>query len=600
MQRTNDTTWIYRGPEGDVAVISCRDEALARLKDYNTVPYDAKGWEAVCSDHIFDAAIHNKPVVLYAPKGQGPRLLVDGVLLDAKGRGEHIRPEHTPPSFRDLAAAACASLEATPDILRFVKNQCYAGNMAASIGPSTLDALLAEETQPWANSGQWFAIYHDIIANAKGGPDIVTQLGDGKGSVTIHEVDRVPVLADDVRLENLRRIIPEQLRDDPLFMRRAISFDPVALKLAAPSLLDNAAFVDLLVKTVPLSLAHMPSEWLADRDFVLEKLHDTPAALYFAAESLRTDRNFVLQCVAINGMALAAVAELWGNDRDIVTTAVAQSPHALEFASDTLRDDKSIVLPAVTRHGYILRHAGPACRADRDIVRVAALNCAFAMQDAHPDVQKDRALILEIAEQDGNVLKYAAPVFSNDPEVWCAAMRGGANLLRRDIPKALRANLDIALNSLCATYTGLYNINHAMDRSLGKAIKSALCDRATMAAAAAGIPAPQPGALARIFGILSSRIPPAHKIASRALEMGLGLHPQLVAPELLSDPVYVRNAITAAQTTERGKSMISRYLWNVPLLQGRGLAAIATSETALDVLSTGTANPPRHIKKAPA
>lgn len=218
----------------------------------------------------------------------------------------------------------------------------------------------------------------------------------------------------------------EELRSDPEFVLKMVSYKPRAFQYASEDLHDNR---DLILQIVNdeyfdgYALNYISEELKNDYDifiaavqrvywtiefasYELQMNHDIAMAavktdgdaLSYLPSEIRANREIVMEAVRNDGCALYYASEELKNDRELVMEAVLQDAYALRWASEEMQADYEMVLEAVQRKGYVLEYASDELKANRVIVLAAVNNVPSAIEFASEDLQNDDE-VLRVAEE---------------------------------------------------------------------------------------------------------------------------------------------------------------------------------------------------------
>jgi len=185
----------------------------------------------------------------------------------------------------------------------------------------------------------------------------------------------------------------ERLRDDPEVVRLAVQSDVFSLQYASKLVRNDPSIVNaadpglqhLACSAGFKALEIAPEQLRDDPDFVRTAVLQSPHALQFASQRLRNDPRIVKAAVQRDGDALQFASELLRDDLELVITAVRNSGSALRYASKALQGDaETVQSAALAKRNYcsVLPYASCQLQQDMGPMLVALADIRMA-QEAH-------------------------------------------------------------------------------------------------------------------------------------------------------------------------------------------------------------------------
>ncbi len=252
---------------------------------------------------------------------------------------------------------------------------------------------------------------------------------------------------NDYRISNL---LKEKLRNDKMFVLKAVMENGLAFKYASEKLRNDKEFVLAVLNQYGLALEHVSEELKNDKDVVMaavehgiglalehasEELKNNKEvvlaavrtggfALKYASEELKNNKYLVDDAVSYNGFALKYASEELKNDYDIVRSAVFQNRDALVYASEELQNCKHLVIQAI-EDGYCLSRVSKELKNDKEVVLAAVYQDGFALEYVSEEVKNDKMFVLKAVMENGFALKYASERLRDDKEFILKAIKKG-------------------------------------------------------------------------------------------------------------------------------------------------------------------------------
>eukprot|EP00501_MAST-03F_sp_TOSAG23-6_P001577 GSMAST32.ASY1.ANO1.1642.1 assembled CDS len=190
---------------------------------------------------------------------------------------------------------------------------------------------------------------------------------------------------------------PAEYRDDPEFVRIAVSNSPEALEFASPAMQSKRHIAMTAVSKNGLTL-EFAKQFQGDKGVVLAAVKQNGMSLEFASKEMRKDNEVVTLAVNQDGEAL--LFSLLTEDPEVVLAAVKKNGLAVAYAASSLRNNPMIMGAAVSHEGTALFYGSEEIQANREVVLKAVHQNGSALQFASDELRRNKVIVLIATAQN--------------------------------------------------------------------------------------------------------------------------------------------------------------------------------------------------------
>ena len=222
--------------------------------------------------------------------------------------------------------------------------------------------------------------------------------------------------------------VPDTLRDDPVFMLKAVQHNAKIYHHGGSASLDNK---DVALAAVRLNVAN----------------------LEYASERLRGDREVVAAAIAgarspFQGAVLPFASEALQGDMDLVYEQICQVPvYAASHKAGLRKASREFILRLVRVVPVVVMHCAERAKDDLEIMTLACGAGGSLLEYASARLKKDRGLVLQAVQHTGIALRYADTTLQHDAEIARAAVKQ-SKMAYLALPGALKRDAEIVASVL--------------------------------------------------------------------------------------------------------------------------------------------------------
>jgi len=191
----------------------------------------------------------------------------------------------------------------------------------------------------------------------------------------------------------------------------SINFASVELKHDIDILLESIKTGGGLSSFIKLPLI------LQTRDNLLIAVKNGFSSLHDLSSEFIADKQVILEIVKNYGDALFNVISEFKDSFEIVLSAVNNRGSALKYASDNLKNNKEVVTAAVKNNGLALEFASDELKNDLQIVKLAIENVPKSIQFASNDLKNMKELALFAVLLNKDTFEYISETLRGDKEI---------------------------------------------------------------------------------------------------------------------------------------------------------------------------------------
>lgn len=192
-----------------------------------------------------------------------------------------------------------------------------------------------------------------------------------------------------------------------IMLDRAIGCSELKPFLTADFMLFGVNYPEFVMKILQNNgdlLAVLPGSYRNNPEYVRAAITSRSTALQYASEDLLQDKGFVLEMVGIDdSRGENYIPEAYSDDREVVLRAIEVCGTALKYASERLKDDEHLVEIAINQKARAFCYASERLRDDDRIVNIAVDISGRVYRYASDRLRNDRQLALRaIRQMDGD------------------------------------------------------------------------------------------------------------------------------------------------------------------------------------------------------
>lgn len=166
-----------------------------------------------------------------------------------------------------------------------------------------------------------------------------------------------------------------------------------------PLILQTRDNLLLAVKNGFSILHDLPSEFIRDKEIILEIVKNYGDSLFNVISQFKDSFEIVLAAVNNRGSALKYASDNLKNNKEIVTAAVKNNGLALEFASDELKNDLQIVKLAIENASKSIQFASNDLRNMKNLALLSVLSDYDTFKYISEDLRRDKEIVLFVLNQ---------------------------------------------------------------------------------------------------------------------------------------------------------------------------------------------------------
>ncbi|CAE8587620.1 unnamed protein product, partial [Polarella glacialis] len=191
---------------------------------------------------------------------------------------------------------------------------------------------------------------------------------------------------------------------------RAAVVDDWQLLAGAPAEVkaDRQLMLSVLMTSQGAAFKYVSSELRSDEKVILEAVKHSAGALAEAAPTLLNDRAFLLKAITANSASLGYASEQWRNDKDLLREAARTGKgSALQGASAALRSDRDFILELVLEDAEAYKYASEDLRSQQDFALAVAKRNGETLRFMIPKFRADRSIVDAAVARNPQVANYA-------------------------------------------------------------------------------------------------------------------------------------------------------------------------------------------------
>ncbi|MCR5348506.1 MAG: DUF4116 domain-containing protein [Bacilli bacterium] len=212
---------------------------------------------------------------------------------------------------------------------------------------------------------------------------------------------------------HLAKFVPEKVRNNDDFVRKAAAISGLALSIASDSLLSDEVFVLNAVRNNPIALQYAPARFRDDKALVLELLGKEGRALEFVSDRLKNDRQVVLKAI-----------EQFGCSFQFASESLLKDPELMEAAADSM----------VSAQYFTHLHDTPLLKR-KDFVSLLLSKKPSLFLCMDKSMRDDRDIVLMAMQDSPSNYRYISEELKADPEIAAYASFGSSSI-KLSIPKS--------------------------------------------------------------------------------------------------------------------------------------------------------------------
>jgi hypothetical protein len=214
-------------------------------------------------------------------------------------------------------------------------------------------------------------------------------------------------------------IASTRLKNDPIFMLKAIEASGYTFMYASSSLKKNRKFIQNALEISSIIYPDLRKKWQIE--FVEYGLRAPCINFKYLPSKYRNDLNIIHQCL---GSVYRDIKVQYRDDEMLCKKAIRVNPHNYTYASQRLQNDPTIVMAAVMSHGSMLEDVPEKFRDDENVVYLAVSKYSSSFQFASQRLRDNDEIARMAIMDDPRNFRYASERLRDDDVLAQFAMEG--------------------------------------------------------------------------------------------------------------------------------------------------------------------------------